>query len=74
MNKTMKMKIQGGSVIGSGGFGCIFDPELKCKNKTKKSKGRITKLMKKSSVEKEYKEITKFKPLLDNFLYAFQIN
>ena len=65
MNKTMKMKIQGGSVIGSGGFGCIFDPELKCKNKTKKSKGRITKLMKKSSVEKEYKEITKFKPLLD---------
>ena len=64
MNKTMK-HIQGGSVIGSGGFGCIFDPELKCKNKTKKSKGRITKLMKKSSVEKEYKEITRFKPLLD---------
>ena len=27
----------GGDVIGSGGFGCVFRPALKCKNKTQRN-------------------------------------
>ena len=41
MNKD---NIKGGEVIASGGFGCVFSPALKCKNK-KRTKNKITKLM-----------------------------
>ena len=33
MNSTRK--ISAGKVIGSGGFGCVFKPALKCNNKKK---------------------------------------
>ena len=29
--KNLYSKLKGGKVIGSGGFGCIFRPALKCK-------------------------------------------
>jgi hypothetical protein len=38
MNKD---NIKGGEVIASGGFGCVFSPALKCKNK-KRTKNKIT--------------------------------
>ena len=68
-NKTRKnynkTKI-GGKVLGSGGFGCIFKPRLKCKNVVlnKSNNNQISKLMKKKNARKEFKEITKFIPFL----------
>ena len=45
------MKITGGKVIGSGGFGCVFRPALKCKGKStvafKKYNKQVTRRQKK---------------------------
>ena len=59
-NKTQK---KGGKVLSSGGFGCIFRPALKCKNKERIDKN-ITKLMKKSYAETEYNDVVKYLPEL----------
>ena len=50
--KNSKRTIKGGKVIGSGGFGCIFKPALKCKNKDRQN-NKISKLMKKKYAVKE---------------------
>lgn len=63
--KNSKRTIKGGKVIGSGGFGCIFKPALKCKNKDRQN-NKISKLMKKKYAVKEYSDIKKYKSLLDN--------
>jgi hypothetical protein len=52
MNHTSK----GGEAIASGGFGCVFSPALKCKNK-KRKKHYISKLMTTKYALQEYKEI-----------------
>jgi hypothetical protein len=52
MDKNKK----GGKVIASGGFGCVFSPALKCKNK-KRNKNKISKLMIKKNALDEYNEI-----------------
>ena len=57
-------KSMGGEVINSGGFGCIFSPELKCQNRVVENKIGITKLMKKSYAKSEYDEINKYRPIL----------
>jgi hypothetical protein len=62
LDQTFSKK--GGTVIASGGFGCIFNPALKCKNKTHKNINLVSKLMKIKNAKKEFKEITKFKPIL----------
>lgn len=71
-HKTKKSK--GGKVIGSGGFGCIFRPALKCKtqkihktnNSTKISySDKVTKLMTAKHAKTEYAEIMKFNNILD---------
>ena len=65
INKDNNLK--GGKVIASGGFGCIFQPALKCKTQSKtqnKNTNRISKLMTKKHARTEYKEITKFQKLL----------
>lgn len=62
----------GGNVIGSGSYGCVFKPALKCKTRSIKNKNRInsknknkvTKLMLKKYALTEYKEIMKFKKIL----------
>jgi serine/threonine protein kinase len=59
------MKIKGGKVIASGGYGCVFSPALKCNNK-KRKKGMISKLMIKKYALEEYNEINKIKEKLDN--------
>lgn len=67
INKKSRSKtLKGGKVIGSGGFGCIFKPQLKCvdKPRSSKSENQITKLMKNKHATKEYNEILKFKNLL----------
>jgi len=59
---------KGGKVLGSGGFGCIFRPALKCKTKTasRPTSNQISKLMKKKYALKEKMEVLKFNKLLKN--------
>jgi serine/threonine protein kinase len=64
-NKTIKRKpIKGGKVLSSGGFGCIFQPALKCKSEKDRISNNVSKLMKKKYAIKEYEEITKYLPEL----------
>lgn len=44
---------KGGAVIGEGGFGCVFKPALKCKNKNKRSVG-VSKLLLTRDATQEY--------------------
>jgi serine/threonine protein kinase len=55
----------GGKAIASGGFGCVFNPAIKCKTRKNKDAG-ITKLMKIKYAKAEYKEILEIKALLDD--------
>jgi hypothetical protein len=60
---------KGGLVIGSGGFGCVFHPELECKNENvyeKSKKNYITKLLIKKYAEEEYYNILKYKSILQS--------
>ena len=49
----------GGSAIASGGFGCVFRPSLKCKNK-KTKKNHVSKLMLKKYAKNEINDTSKF--------------
>ena len=68
MTKNQK----GGKVIASGGFGCIFKPELKCSqnetidsnNNEKRTPNKVSKLMINKYAIDEYKLIQKFKSIL----------
>ena len=60
--RTNKLK-NGGKVISSGGFGCVFYPSLKCKTK-KRSSNEITKLMTKKHAKEEYEEIKEIREIL----------
>lgn len=63
-NRTpIKREMFGGSVIASGGFGCIFKPSIKCSNTSSKHDS-ISKLMLKKYAKHEYNEIQKYKKLL----------
>jgi len=59
--KTYK---QGGKVIGSGGYGCVFRPALRCNRTRKRAANTISKLMLNKHVNREYTEITKYLPIL----------
>lgn len=69
---------QGGKPIGSGTYGCVFYPALKCKakkksiNKTKKNRvPMVSKLMTEKNLLAEYKEIEQIKIALQN-LHGFE--
>ena len=47
----------GGKVIASGGFGCIFYPSLKCDKQDLRDNNKISKLMTTKHAEDEYKQI-----------------
>lgn len=67
---------QGGKVIASGGYGCIFRPALKCVNKPR-PKNEVSKLMTNKHIEEEYSDIVRFKPFLEkipNYNHYFFIN
>ena len=75
----MKNK-KGGNVIASGGYGCVFNPALKCQGDTKRAKGKITKLMTEKHATEEYEDIVSIKEKLDkiknykNFYLIYDIN
>jgi hypothetical protein len=60
-----KRELFGGSVIASGGFGCIFKPSIKCESNSP-SNDSISKLMLKKNAKHEYNEIQKYKKMLRN--------
>jgi len=55
---------KGGSVVGSGGFGCVFRPALKCKGRARTAKKMVSKLMTIKDANAEFIEINKFKKIL----------
>lgn len=58
------MILNGGAVLGAGGFGCVYKPVLKCKGKNKTKKNRVSKLMLKQNAISEYNEMNKFSSVL----------
>ena len=54
---------EAGRVIGAGGFGCVFYPSLRCKNK-KMGKNMISKLTIKKEVVKEQAVNDRIKPII----------
>jgi serine/threonine protein kinase len=56
----------GGKVIASGGFGCVFNPALRCETDTNRAKNKISKLMTEKHAIKEYNEIITIKKKLEN--------
>jgi|UniRef100_A0A6C0ILB3 hypothetical protein len=60
--------LSGGKVINSGGFGCIFLPEIICKNKKGSKKHnktkKISKMMLNRHASDEYNEIMKIKQII----------
>lgn len=62
MNKKRNIKNnKGGKVIASGGFGCVFEPALKCQGTRRREKNKISKLMTERHALQEYQEITTLK-------------
>jgi hypothetical protein len=60
----MTIKQMGGKVIASGGFGCIFEPALKCENLDIIGHDQISKLMTIKHSKDEFKQIQKYKRIL----------
>lgn len=58
-NKTMKRGKKAGTVVNSGGFGCLFSPALKCKKEKTRKKNYVSKLLIKKYGEQEYNILTK---------------
>jgi len=87
-NKNIKKSNQdGGKVITSGGFGCLFDPPLKCvdntdinspfTDNTDSNKRFVTKLMTNKNAQSEYNEIQILNnklQIIPNYTYYFLIN
>lgn len=67
MSRTKKnYRKKGGKVIASGGYGCVFEPALRCEGDTKRTKNKITKLMSDKHATQEYEEINSIKEKLDS--------
>jgi hypothetical protein len=61
----MKIKIKGGKVIASGGFGCVFKSALKCKGSKFRQKNKISKLMTEKHALSEFNEIQEIRKKID---------
>lgn len=76
----MDINIQnGGKIIASGGFGCIFEPALLCDNDDSKIRenNKISKLMTTKHAKEEYMQIQKFNKILKlipNYQNYFLLN
>lgn len=68
MGKTKKnyKTNKGGKVIASGGYGCVFNPALKCEGAKKRENNKISKLMTEKHATQEYEEINIIKEKLDS--------
>ena len=67
MAKTKKnYKKIGGKVIASGGYGCVFNPALKCQGSSKRQANKVSKLMTERHALEEYEEINEIKDKLNS--------
>jgi hypothetical protein len=67
MTRTKKIYTnKGGKVIASGGYGCVFNPALKCEGATKRESNKISKLMTDRHATEEYEQINEIKHKLDS--------
>lgn len=67
MSKTRKnYRNKGGKVIASGGFGCVFNPALRCQDSSKRETNKISKLMTEKHATEEYKEINNIRDKLSS--------
>jgi serine/threonine protein kinase len=57
---------KGGSVLASGGYGCVFSPALLCNKTKKRRKNHISKLMSIQFANQEYNEINNLKKSLQH--------
>lgn len=57
---------KGGKVIASGGYGCVFNPALKCEGSSKREANKISKLMTDKHATDEFEEINNIKDELDS--------
>lgn len=65
----MIYNINGGKAIDAGGYGCIFRPQLKCKEQppgTKYEPDGVSKLMPIKHIKSEMNEINRIKPYVNN--------
>lgn len=53
----------GGQVIGSGGYGCVFKPALRCKDSNNRSTG-ISKMLSNADAINEWKEISNVRKII----------
>lgn len=58
------MSIHGGSVLGSGSYGCVFLPALKCQNEKERAPHKISKLMTTKYAKEEYYQIVSIRKKL----------
>jgi hypothetical protein len=58
------MKMDGGKVIGSGTYGCVFKPPLMCEDDTERPKNYISKVMNRRNAEEEDREIKRILDLV----------
>lgn len=68
MGKTRKYykNNKGGKVIASGGYGCVFNPALKCDGAKQREKNKISKLMTERHAVQEYEYINDIKNKLNS--------
>jgi len=64
INSLSMRKKNGGKVIASGGFGCVFKPALLCNGQTTRDKNKITKLMLKKYAIEEYEDVIKYEDII----------
>jgi len=67
----------GGKILGTGGFGCIFSPALKCNDTKKRSKNTVSKLMLTKYAEQEHTILLKLNntlKIIPNYENYFLIN
>jgi serine/threonine protein kinase len=56
----------GGKLLASGGFGCVFNPALKCETDSSRKSNQISKLMTERHAKIEYGEIISIKKKLEH--------
>jgi len=64
-SQKQRQRQKGGEVVAYGGYGCIFDPALKCKN-VATLPNQISKLMSVKHAEDEFSKIEHFKNILQH--------
>lgn len=55
-SKTVEDSLGNPEVIGQGTYGCVHKPQMKCKNKTRKNKRNVSKLMTNNNADSELQE------------------